>query len=200
MAEVSSTMTLKPGDRAPEFSLVTGEDDLVTLDDARGPRGTVIAFVCNHCPYVIHVAEVFGQLAKEYGEKGVGFVAINPNDVANYPDDAPDKMVAFAKEFGWDFPYLFDDSQEVAKAYSAACTPDFYLFDGELRLTYCGQLDSSRPGNKTSVTGESLRSAIDAVLSGAEPLPLDEQRPSSGCNIKWKQGNAPRLLRIGSRN
>lgn len=189
MAEVPSTMILKNGDRAPEFSLVDGAGFLFSVDDVRGPNGLVVAFVCNHCPFVIHVADQVAQLARDYGEKGIGFVAINPNDVENYPADAPEKMVEFANEHGWDFPYLFDESQEVAKAYSAACTPDFYVFDGELCLTYCGQLDGSRPKNGKPVNGSDLRAALDAMLDGnASSI---EQKPSTGCNIKWKPGNAP---------
>ncbi|MCB1098720.1 MAG: thioredoxin family protein [Verrucomicrobiae bacterium] len=189
MAEVPSTMTLKTGDRAPEFSLIDGAGALYCLDDVRGPNGLVIAFVCNHCPFVIHVAGQFASIASDYEERGIGFVAINPNDVANYPDDAPDKMVLFAQQYGWDFPYLYDESQEIAKAYSAACTPDFYVFDGELGLVYCGQLDDSRPKNDKPVTGNDLRDALDRMLAGDPPA--SKQKPSTGCNIKWKADNAP---------
>lgn len=189
MAEVSSTMALRPGERAPEFTLPDANGAVFCLDDVRGPRGLVVAFVCNHCPFVIHVADCLAEIADHYGTLGIGFVAINPNDVENYPDDAPDRMPAFAKAHNWDFPYLCDDSQEVAKAYAAACTPDFYLFDGELRLAYCGQLDDSRPRNRKPATGADLRAALDGMLAG-EP-PLAKQVPSSGCNIKWRPDNLP---------
>ena len=189
MAEVPSTLILKTGDRAPEFTLVDAGGAVYCVDDVRGPNGLVVAFVCNHCPFVIHVAEQFASIAAEYGDRGIGFVAINPNDVENYPDDAPDKMVLFAEQYGWGFPYLYDESQEVAKAYSAACTPDFYIFDGELCLAYAGQLDDSRPKNCKPVTGDALRAVLEGMLAGE--LPLAVQKPSTGCNIKWKANNAP---------
>ena len=189
MAEVPSTMTLKPGDRAPEFNLTDGNGSAFSLDDVRGPSGLVVAFVCNHCPFVVHIADCFGTIAGEYSTKGIGFVAINPNDVENYPDDAPEKMVEFSKAHGWGFPYLYDESQEVAKAFFAACTPDFYVFDGELSLTYCGQLDDSRPKNQKPVTGDDLRAVLEGMLAGA-PV-KEKQIPSTGCNIKWKAGTAP---------
>ena len=190
MARTPSTMTLELGQKAPHFQLldvVSGTE--VSTEDVRSAHALLVMFVCNHCPFVIHVEEELAKLGRDYGPKGVAMVAICSNDVENYPDDSPDKMRLFAKEKGWQFPYLFDEDQSVAKAYYAACTPDFYLFDANQELVYRGQLDGSRPGNDISVTGEDLRGAIDAILEG-ESAPA-EQRPSLGCNIKWKEGNAP---------
>lgn len=189
MAEVPSTRTLAPGASAPSFILPTGKGDLLSLADVRGPKGLVVAFLCNHCPFVLHLAEDLGVFAATCEAKGIGFVGINANDVSRYPADSPEKMVETAARYGWTFPYLYDESQSVAQAYFAACTPDFYLFDSSLTLTYCGQYDSSRPKNGQPVTGEDLRRAVNAVLRG-EP-PLEVQRPSSGCNIKWKPGTEP---------
>ena len=148
-----------------------------------------MVFICNHCPYVKHIRTGFAELAKEYQGKGVGVVAINSNDFVNYPDDRPEKMAEEIKQIGYTFPYLYDESQKVAEAYRAACTPDFYLFDRDRLLVYRGQFDDSRPGNGRPVTGADLRAALDAVLAG-RPVP-GNQRPSLGCNIKWKRGNAP---------
>ena len=174
------------GTTAPDFDLpnpVTG--GMVKLSDIASDKATVVMFLCNHCPYVLHVNEEIVRLAKEYQAKGVAFVGINSNDVENYPDDSPEKMVELVAEVGYPFPYLFDETQEVAKAYDAACTPDFYIFDGDLALKYRGQLDDSRPRrNPTPVTGKDLRTALDVVLAGGEPSA--EQRASGGCNIKWK--------------
>ncbi len=189
MAEVPSTRILPLGSSAPEFELPEPVGNLFTLDDVRGPNGLLVLFVCNHCPFVIHLADALAAFAAEYEAQGIGVVAINSNDIENYPADAPDKMTAFAARHGWTFPYLFDADQSVAKAYVAACTPDFYLFDGALRLAYCGQFDGSRPGNSTPITGADLRAAANALLAG-EP-PLSTQRPSTGCNIKWKPGQEP---------
>lgn len=189
MAEVSSSFVLPLGSAAPEFELPDPAGRLVTLDDARGPNGLLVMFVCNHCPFVIHLADALAAFAAECERAGVGVVAINANDIENYPADAPDKMAAFAASRGWSFPYLFDADQSVAKAYAAACTPDFYLFDGALRLFYCGQFDGSRPRNGKPVTGDDLRAALNAMLAG-EPAPAP-QLPSSGCNIKWKPGQEP---------
>ena len=153
-----------------------------------------MAFICNHCPYVKHVAPALAELAKEYQEKGVAVVAINSNDFENYPDDSPAKMKAEIAARGYTFPYLVDESQQVAKAYHAACTPDFFLFDADRKLVYRGQLDDSRPGNNLPVTGKDLRAALDAVLAG-RPVAKD-QRPSIGCNIKWRKGNRPAVFRL----
>ncbi len=189
MAEVPSTRILPLGSPAPEFELADPGGQIVTLDDARGPNGLLVMFVCNHCPFVIHLADALAAFARECEAAGVGVVAINSNDIENYPADAPDKMTVFAAAHGWTFPYLFDADQSIAKAYVAACTPDFYLFDGALRLFYCGQFDSSRPRNDSRVTGSDLRAALTAMLAGEAP-PVAQQ-PSSGCNIKWKPGHEP---------
>lgn len=184
MARTPSNM-LPLGTKAPNFSLLdTISDQQVDLQTAKGEKGTVILFICNHCPFVIHVNPQVAKMAKEYQKKGMGFIAISSNDVANYPQDAPHLMKEVADREGYTFPYLYDESQEIAKAYDAACTPDFYLFNANLELAYRGQLDDSRPGNGLPVTGKDLRSAMDALLND---MPIaTEQRPSIGCNIKWK--------------
>jgi peroxiredoxin len=189
MAEVPSTFMLKPGDEAPEFALPDPAGAEHPLADLAGSDGTLVVFACNHCPYVIHLADALGSFAREAGQRGVNTVAINSNDVANYPDDAPEKMITFAQSHGWDFPYLIDEDQQVAKAYGAACTPDFFLFDARRRLFYAGQFDKTRPRGGQSPSGDDLRQALDAMLAG-DPPPAG-QVPSTGCNIKWKAGNAP---------
>jgi peroxiredoxin len=184
MAYTESTM-LPLGTKAPEFSLpdtISGKK--MSFADIQGKKATVVMFLCNHCPYVIHVNEEVVRLSNEYMEKGVGFVGISSNDVENYPDDAPDKMKIVAEKEGYRFPYLYDETQEVAKAYDAACTPDFYVFDAGGKLVYRGQLDDSRPKSGKPVNGKDLRAALDALLSGGKVN--DFQRPSGGCNIKWK--------------
>jgi len=188
MAETPSTM-LPLGTKAPPFRLPAPHGKWVSLDDFHDAPAILVVFICNHCPYVKHIQSRFAEFAKEYQAKGVGVVAINSNDVENYPDDAPEKMAEEITQVGYTFPYLYDESQEVAKAYRAACTPDFYLFDRDRRLVYRGQFDDSRPGNGRPVTGADLRAALDALLAG-RPVP-GNQRPSLGCNIKWKRGNAP---------
>lgn len=189
MAEVRSTFNLRPGDAAPEFQLPAPDETLHDLHGVRGNSGLLVIFVCNHCPYVIHLAEALGALAGEIEAEGVGTVAISSNDIEKYPADAPELMAVFAAEHGWNFPYLFDETQEVAKAYGAACTPDFFLFDRELRLYYAGQFDSTRPKSGETPTGEDLRAAVQGMLAGAEP-PV-RPFPSSGCNIKWRSGSEP---------
>ena len=190
MAEVPSTFQLKRGQSAPHFKLPDGSGNFQDLTDlANGKAAVVIAFVCNHCPFVVHLAKQFGEFASEFAEKGVQTIAISANDVANYPADSPDKMVEFAKNNHWDFPYLYDETQEVAKAYAAACTPDFYVFDSNLGLTYAGQFDNSRPGRSGEINGEDLRSAVESTLAGEATA--DPWYPSTGCNIKWKAGNEP---------
>lgn len=184
MALTPSNM-LPVGTKAPAFNLpdvISGTD--VSFDSIASDKGTVVMFICNHCPYVIHVNEELVRVANEYKEKGINFVAISSNDVANYPQDGPDKMKTHAAEVGYPFPYLYDESQEIAKAYDAACTPDFYLFDGHQKLTYRGRLDASTPGNGQPLTGSDLRQAMDALLNGKDQLA--NQMPSMGCNIKWK--------------
>lgn len=189
MALTPSTM-LPLGTTAPDFSLPdTATNRTVALSDFEKSPALLVMFICNHCPYVKHVRAALAQLGNEYQGRGVGVVAISSNDATAYPDDGPEKMAAEAKSANYAFPYLYDASQSVAKAYKAACTPDFYVFDKERRLAYRGQLDDSRPGNHLPVTGKDLRAAIDAILAGQSPAA--EQKPSIGCNVKWKSGNEP---------
>jgi peroxiredoxin len=178
------------GTPAPDFRLPDTDGRTVALEDFRDAPALLVAFICNHCPYVKHIRHELARLAGEYQRKGVAVVGINSNDVANYPDDRPEMMVREKAEVGYTFPYLYDETQAVARAYQAACTPDFYVFDKGRKLVYRGQLDGSRPGNAVPVTGRDLRAALDAVLAG-RPVG-DDQRPSMGCNIKWKPGNEPR--------
>lgn len=189
MAEVKSTFSLRPGDAAPDFELPAPDGGRHGLRDLRGSAGLVLVFACNHCPFVVHLADALGGFADEMRAEGVATVAINSNDIERFPADGPERMADFAAEHGWNFPYLVDETQEVAKSYGAACTPDFFLFDHELRLFYAGQFDPSRPRGSESPTGADLRDAVKRMLAGGEP-PL---RPftSSGCNIKWKPGNEP---------
>ena len=188
MAETPSTM-LPLGTPAPAFRLPDTTGRLVALADFANAPGLLVMFICNHCPFVKHIRAGLAQFGRDYEPRGLAIVAINSNDVANYPEDSPAKMAAEVKSAGYVFPYLFDDSQEVAQAYHAACTPDFFLFDRDRTLVYRGQFDDSRPSNRRPVTGADLRAAADAVLAGA-PVSAD-QRPSIGCNIKWKAGNSP---------
>ncbi|HWH72494.1 MAG TPA: thioredoxin family protein [Candidatus Sulfotelmatobacter sp.] len=188
MVAVNSTM-LPLGTPAPEFRLPDTTGKPVALADLKGASALVVIFMCNHCPYVKHIRSGLAQLARDYMPRGVAMVGINANDVANYPADSPAKMAEEAKAAGYSFPYLYDATQDVAKAYRAACTPDIYLFDKDQRLVYRGQLDDSRPSNNLPVTGKDLRAALDAVLAGKPVAP--QQKPSIGCNIKWKPGNAP---------
>lgn len=184
MAYTESNM-LPIGTAAPDFQLpdtVSGKN--LSLKDIAGTAATVVVFSCNHCPYVIHVNPELVRLANDYLPKGVGFAAISANDVEKYPADAPDKMRELAQTVGYPFPYLYDETQAVARAYDAACTPDFYVFDAKMRLAYRGRLDDSRPKSGTPLTGRDLRAALDAVLAGEEPAA--KQYPSAGCNIKWK--------------
>ncbi|MEJ6793302.1 MAG: thioredoxin family protein [Lacinutrix sp.] len=170
---------------APDFALQdVVKEKTVTLQGLKGQKGTVIMFICNHCPFVIHVNAQLVKLANAYKNKGIGFIAISSNDVENYPQDRPELMKQVVADLNYPFPYLYDESQDVAKAYDAACTPDFYVFNTSLKATYHGQLDHSRPGNGIPVSGEDLRKAIDAILNNE--LPLDNQKPSVGCGIKWK--------------
>ncbi len=188
MALTPSTM-LELGTPAPAFSLPDASGKLVSLDDFAGAPGLLVAFICNHCPYVKHLKPELARFAADYAERGLAMVAISANDASGYPEDAPAKMAEDARRFGYVFPYLYDESQEVAKAYRAACTPEFYLFDAQQRLVYRGQFDGSRPGNEVAVSGADLRAAVDALLAG-RPVGGDQQ-PSIGCNIKWKPGNEP---------
>ena len=180
------TIQIPLGFKAPDFKLpdmISGKEK--TLDELQSDKATVVVFICNHCPYVIHIIDELVKVGKEYMDKGVSFVMINSNDVENYPADSPEKMVEFARNRDFPFPYLFDETQEVAKAYDAACTPDFNVFDGDLKCVYRGQFDDSRPKNDEPVTGADLRKTLDLLLTGEE-IPK-EQRPSIGCNIKWKK-------------
>ena len=189
MARTPSTM-LPLGTVAPAFCLPNIDGTNVSLDDRKDAPAYLVMFICNHCPFVIHVQDELAKLGKDYQEKGVAVFAINSNDVANFPADSPEKMAQLAKDVGYTFPYLYDESQEIAQAYSAACTPDFFLFDADKKLVYRGQLDDSRPDSGKPVTGADLRAALDALLAG-EPV-SDDQKPSLGCNIKWKAGNEPK--------
>jgi peroxiredoxin len=177
------------GTVAPSFTLAATDGRKVSLEDLKGAAALLVIFMCNHCPFVKHVLTEMVELVKEYQAKGVATVAINSNDVVNFPDDSPEMMVQVAQEKDFTFAYLFDETQETAKAYRAACTPDFFLFDSEQKLVYRGQMDSSRPDSNIPVTGEDLRAALEALLEGKEVSA--EQKPSIGCNIKWKKGNEP---------
>jgi peroxiredoxin len=192
MALTSSTM-LRIGAAAPAFRLPDTDDQLVALDDFAGAPALLVVFLCNHCPYVKHVRAGLAALGKDYQARGVAVVGISANDVTSHPSDSPALMAREKVEAEYTFPYLYDESQDVAKAYQAACTPDFYVFDGDQKLVYRGQMDASRPGNAIPVTGQDLRAALDAVLAGASVSA--EQKPSIGCNIKWKPGNAPSYAR-----
>jgi peroxiredoxin len=192
MVQTASTM-LSLGVKAPDFSLPDLSGKKVSLTDFADAPALLMIFMCNHCPYVKHVADVLTKLTKEYQQRGVAVVGINSNDASAYPDDSPAKMIEESKLRGYPFPYLYDESQAVAKAYRAACTPDFYVFDQQSKLVYRGQMDSSRPGNGIPVTGDDLRAALDAVLAN-KPAPVN-QKPSLGCNIKWKPGNEPDYFR-----
>jgi peroxiredoxin len=188
MALTPSTM-LPLGTEAPDFKLPDTNGKTVALEDFKDKPALLVIFMCNHCPYVKHIRAGLAQLARDYLPRGVAIVGINANDVANYPEDSPARMKEEVKFAGYLFPYLYDETQVVAKAYRAACTPDIYLFDKNRKLVYRGQLDDSRPGNNIPVTGKDLRAALDAVLAG-KPI-LSNQKASMGCNIKWKAGNEP---------
>lgn len=184
MARTESAM-IPLGTAAPDFTLidvVTGQ--LRSSKDLRGDAGLLVMFLCRHCPFVKHLEQGIAEMAREYQAKGIGIVAISSNDAVAYPDDSPEGLKAQAKELNFTFPYLYDETQDIARAYDAACTPDFFLFDKQLKLVYRGQFDDSRPGNSIPVTGRDLRSALDALATG-KPVP-EIQKPSLGCNIKWK--------------
>lgn len=188
MVKTASTMR-KLGTPAPDFKLVNVDGRIVGLNDFKEEPALLVIFMCNHCPFVIHVAEGLAELARDYMPRGVAVVGINSNDAASHPQDSPEQMVREAEQRGYQFPYLYDETQQVAQAYGAACTPDFFLYDNDRKLVYRGQLDGSRPGNNVPVTGSDLRAALDALLAG-KPLP-EQQIPSIGCNIKWRAGNEP---------
>lgn len=185
---ITPSAMLPLGTIAPDFSLLNVTDDkYYSLQELQSNKATVIMFICNHCPFVKHVKVELAQTAKEYTLKGIAFIAINANDFAHYPADAPDKMREMINDLGNPFVYLLDETQDVAKAYHAACTPDLFLFDGDMRCVYRGQFDDSRPDNNIPVTGKDLRSALDNLLAG-RPI-SSNQKPSTGCNIKWKSSN-----------
>lgn len=188
MALTPSTM-LPLGTTAPDFQLPDTSGKIVSLADFKDKAALLVVFMCNHCPYVIHIRDGLAKFARDYAPLGVGIVGINANDVKNYPADSPAKMKEEVKSAGYIFPYLYDETQAVAKAYRAACTPDIFLFDKNQKLVYRGQFDDSRPGNGLPVTGKDLRAALDAVLAGK--LVSENQKASIGCNIKWKSGNEP---------
>jgi peroxiredoxin len=192
MAVTPSTM-LKLGTPVPDFRLPDPAGLMVSRDDFKSAPALLVMFICNHCPFVKHIRHGLSVFAREYQAKGLAIVGINSNDAGEYPEDSPDQMVKEIKSAGYVFPYLYDETQSVAKAYRAACTPDFFLFDAARTLVYRGQLDDSRPGNGLPVTGKDLRAAADAALAG-RPIPKD-QKPSIGCNIKWKTGNEPDYTR-----
>ena len=191
MVKTVSTM-LPLGTLAPDFSLVNIDGRTVTLADFKDAPGLLIIFMCNHCPFVKHVAAGLASLAEEYTRRGVAVIGINSNDVSEHPHDSPEQMVHESEQQGYAFPYLYDETQEAAIAYRAACTPDFFVFDGDRRLVYRGQMDDSRPDSGIPVTGTDLRAALDAVLS--EQAVTSEQKPSVGCNIKWKAGAEPQYF------
>ena len=184
MARTESSM-LALGTSAPDFTLpnvVTNRE--LSLKDAAGPKGVLVMFICRHCPFIKHLEKALAQFGRDYQNKGIGIVAISSNDAQNFPEDAPASLAQQAKQLGFVFPYLYDETQQAARAYDAACTPDFFLFDSTLKLVYRGQFDASRPGNEVPITGKDLRAAFDAVLAGKPVNP--DQHPSIGCNIKWK--------------
>ena len=185
MALTSSSM-LALGTKAPNFELLdTVSGKIVSLNELKSDKATVVMFICNHCPYVKHIQGELVQLAKDYQAKGVSFIAISSNDVEEYPEDAPKEMVKIAKQLNYSFPYLYDETQLTAKNYKAVCTPDFFVFDKDLHCVYRGQLDGSTPGNGTPVTGNALRAALDNILINKSVI--SDQKPSMGCNIKWKK-------------
>ena len=196
MAEVLSTFRIGVGDELPDIALPDFSGNLVTRAQVAGPQGLLVVFVCNHCPYVVHLADALGRLAREIKLAGVGTVAINSNDAEKHPQDCPALMADFARAHGWNFPYLVDESQQSALAYGAACTPDFFLCDASGNLFYAGQFDDTRPRSGEAAHGGDLREAVRRMIAGEAPL--ERPYPSSGCNIKWKPGNQPEWWNAGS--
>lgn len=194
MVKTASTMS-RLGTQAPDFRLINVDGRTVSLSDFKDAKALLVIFMCNHCPFVKHIAEGLTELANDYLPRGVAIVGINSNDTSTHPEDSPEKMVQEVEQRGYPFPYLFDEDQSVAKAYRAACTPDFFLYDAKRTLVYRGQMDASRPNSGIPVTGEDLRAALDAVLAGKSVD--DDQAPSIGCNIKWKPGNEPEYFASG---
>jgi peroxiredoxin len=187
---VATVSTMLPlGTKAPDFALPDTKGKIVSLSDFKDAPALLVIFMCNHCPFVKHIIDELAKLVKQYQKKGAAVVGINSNDIEAYPEDSPDNMAKLVKEKGLTFPYLYDETQKAALAYRAACTPDFFLFDKAGTLVYRGQMDDSRPGNNIPVTGKDLRAALDAVLEGKQVS--EKQKPSIGCNIKWKQGSEP---------
>ena len=189
MAEVLSTFRIEVGGSIPDFTLPDFAGKETTRDMAAGPQGLLVVFACNHCPYVIHLADALGRVARDFALAGVGTVVINSNDFEKYPQDCPELMATFANEHGWDFPYLVDETQETALAFGAACTPDFFLTDGSGKLFYAGQFDDTRPKSGNEAHGGDLREAVRRMIAGEAPL--ERPYPSSGCNIKWRENNQP---------
>jgi len=196
MAEVLSTFRIEVGGQVPDFLLPDFNGNEVSYGDAAGPHGLLVVFACNHCPYVIHLADALGRLSREFKLAGVHTVAINSNDIENYPQDGPGPMAQFASMHGWDFPYLLDQTQQTALAYGAACTPDFFLVDAAGKLFYAGQFDDTRPRSGEQAHGGDIREAVRRLVAGEAPL--ERPYPSSGCNIKWKDGNQPKWWNAGS--
>jgi peroxiredoxin len=196
MPEVLSTFRMHLGDSAPDFTLPDATGRMVSRNECAGPAGLLVVFACNHCPFVVHLADALGVLAREIAEQGVGTVAINSNDTEKYTQDAAEHMPAFTDQHGWTFPYLMDASQQTALAYGAACTPDFFLFDATGKLVYAGQFDDTRPRGDRPVHGGDVREAVRRLKSGEEPMP--RQYPSSGCSIKWKPGKQPAWWNAGT--
>ncbi len=192
MSATLSTM-LEIGTKAPSFELPDTDGSKVSLNDLKFDKGVLVMFICNHCPYVKHLNKGLVEFANEYKQKGIECIAISSNDVENYPQDSPDLMKELSEQHNFPFPYLYDETQEVAKAYKAACTPDFFLFDSNLELFYRGQFDDSRPGNGKPVSGNDMRAAANSLIEGEENF--ESQTPSMGCNIKWKSGNEPEYFK-----
>jgi peroxiredoxin len=188
MARTPSTM-VELNTLAHPFELTDTDGQIQNLDSLMGDKGILVAFICNHCPFVIHIMNEFSKVAANFQEAGIGVVAINSNDVVNYPDDHPDLMKTFKEQYQMNFPYLFDETQDVAKSYLASCTPDFFLYNNKKELVYRGQMDDSRPGNDKPIDGHNLNLAVEALTKGRDPL--TDQTPSLGCNIKWKKGFEP---------
>ncbi|MFW9853663.1 MAG: thioredoxin family protein [Candidatus Thorarchaeota archaeon] len=190
----TESLMMPLGTKAPDFSLKDVRNgQIVVYSQQKGKKGTLIFFICNHCPYVMHVRDLFGSFSEEYQPRGISFIAINANSTQTHPQDGPEHMKKLANEKGWRFPFLFDETQETAKAYTAICTPDFFLFNSNDELFYRGQMDDSRPRSGTQATGIDLRSALDALIADKSPPEL--QKPSVGCSIKWKPGNEPEYVR-----
>lgn len=196
MAEVLSTFRIEPGSPIPDFTLPDSAGNLVSRSSVAGTHGLLVVFACNHCPYVIHLADALGKAARDFALAGVGTAVINSNDIEKYPQDGPGPMAEFAAQHGWNFPYLVDENQEVALAFGAACTPDFFLADGYGKLFYAGQFDDTRPRSGDAPHGGDLREAVRRMVAGESPLA--RPYPSSGCNIKWKEGNQPKWWNAGS--